>query len=326
MFAIFAVIPVGMWIGAQGAPQTFSGVPRKVVQLTSGLMTALILFLMSVTLQSGRLWAACRRPAPVLWGALVNAGFVPLAGLCLLPLQGRADYRLGFMVAACVPCTLAASSVWTRKAGGNDAISLLVTVLTNGLCFLITPIGLGDSVQLNTMEMIGQLFLTALVPILIGQGSRLWPRFRQFADRSQAGFGLAAQICILAIVFWASLQSGARMIANFGDTNGGLFSGLVVWGSCVGLHLAALVLTLLLGPVFGFSREDTIGSAFAGSQKTLPIGLFIIASIGGSAPLAALPMFMYHASQLILDSLLLDSLHRWANVAKRSRAERHWRI
>ena len=44
-------------------------------------------------------------------------------------------------VAAVVPCTLASASVWTRKAGGDDSISMMTTVVTNLACLLVVPIG-----------------------------------------------------------------------------------------------------------------------------------------------------------------------------------------
>ena len=43
------------------------------------------------------------------------------------------------IVAATAPCTLASAAVWTRRAGGNDAVAILVTFITNATCFLVTP-------------------------------------------------------------------------------------------------------------------------------------------------------------------------------------------
>ncbi|MCH7571822.1 MAG: bile acid:sodium symporter [Planctomycetes bacterium] len=104
-----------------------------------GWITAVVLFLMSFSLDSRQLKASFRSPGPVLWASLVNFGMIPMMAWLLMPLQLTADFAFGLMIAGSVPCTMAAASVWTRKAGGNDAVSLLVTVLTNGLCFLLTP-------------------------------------------------------------------------------------------------------------------------------------------------------------------------------------------
>jgi sodium/bile acid cotransporter 7 len=52
-------------------------------------------------------------------------------------------------------------------------------------------------------------------------------------------------------------------------------------------------------------RKDQAAVAFAGSQKTLMIGLAIAVEFGG---LAVLPMMAYHVGQLLVDTLLADRL------------------
>ncbi|SFH62012.1 bile acid:sodium symporter family protein [Planctomicrobium piriforme] len=327
LIAILLVIPLGLKVGFRARPDTVSHFPKELVQIASGFMTALILFLMSVTLENRKLRESLRAPGPVLWGSVVNFLVIPLLALAMLPFQRQSDLAIGLMVAASVPSTLAAASVWTRKAGGNDAISLLITVLTNGACFVITPmwmqLGLGDKIQLNTGELVVQLFATALLPILVGQSFRAWPWFRQFADRSKQGFGALAQVCILLIVFWASVQSGVRL--NASQAGGGGFAGgpaLIVWASCILLHLLGLLIAIAGGRAFRFPREDIVGSAFAASQKTLPIGLFVAASVAGSdAPFTMVPILMFHASQLVLDTLIADPLQKWVTVGAEASAQ-----
>jgi sodium/bile acid cotransporter 7 len=65
------------------------------------------------------------------------------------------------------------------------------------------------------------------------------------------------------------------------------------------------------GPL-GVRRDDRIAAVFAGSQKTLPIGLLIATDPrllgGGKLSFAMLPMLMYHASQLIIDTVVAARL------------------
>jgi sodium/bile acid cotransporter 7 len=59
-------------------------------------------------------------------------------------------------------------------------------------------------------------------------------------------------------------------------------------------------------------REDVVAAAFAGSQKTLPIGLLVATELAGKGvPFVVFPILMYHASQLILDTMIADWFHRW---------------
>ena len=48
----------------------------------------------------------------------------------------------GLIVASVVPCTLASAAVWTRKAGGEDSIAMMTTVVTNVGCIAIVPLGI----------------------------------------------------------------------------------------------------------------------------------------------------------------------------------------
>src|SRR5262249_23392974 len=76
------------------------------------------LFLMAVGLEARSLGRAVSRPWPALWAVLISYAVLPplAAGFGLL-LPGREDYRLGLLIVASVPCTLASAIVWTRRAG-----------------------------------------------------------------------------------------------------------------------------------------------------------------------------------------------------------------
>src|SRR5258708_25238866 len=105
-----AMIAAGMMLGVKGyGPQVAPLADLLRPQAT----TALVLFLMSFSLDSDHLWAAVRSPKPVLLGYTVNFGVIPLLAWLLVPLQQAADFRAGLMIAACVPCTTAAASVMT---------------------------------------------------------------------------------------------------------------------------------------------------------------------------------------------------------------------
>jgi len=75
------------------------------------------------------------------------------------------------MIMASVPCTLASAVLWTRMASGNDAVALLITVLTTCLSCLVTPAwlglttGIGAAVSLHMM--LGRA-LILLVPVGLG--------------------------------------------------------------------------------------------------------------------------------------------------------------
>ncbi|MEX2287810.1 MAG: bile acid:sodium symporter [Planctomycetaceae bacterium] len=290
------------------------------------IVTAFVLFLMSFSLDSRQLQASFRAPKPVLWASLVNLGLVPLMAWGLMPLQQSRDFAVGLMIAASVPCTLAAASVWTRKAAGNDAVSLLVTLLTNGVCFLVTPFWLNmttvGKTELPMQDMIVQLFVSVVLPSLAGQLLQHVPPAGRFSMRHKTAIGVLAQACILTMVFSAAVKAGTAIESTGpGATASGVF---IVWGSVIVLHLAAMVVALFGARRFRFSQADCAAVAFSASQKTLPIGLLLATDpkmFGNPTlglPFAVFPMLMYHASQLFIDTAVAD---RWAAKARRDNQE-----
>jgi sodium/bile acid cotransporter 7 len=72
------------------------------------------------------------------------------------------------------------------------------------------------------------------------------------------------------------------------------------------VHVSMLWTGLLLARFSRFSRADQIAVAFAGSQKTLMVGLLVAISL----QVTILPMVVYHVSQLFIDTLIADRFRR----------------
>ena len=274
--------------------------------------TAMVLFLMSFSLDSSRLKASFRSPNPVLWASAVNFGVIPLLAWPLMSLQNIPDFGIGLMIAASVPCTIAAASVWTRRAGGNDAVSLMVSLMTNGLCFAITPFWLnlttGNAVKLDVVEMVIRLVFAALLPTLLGQVLRQFSRPAAFATRYKTPIGVLAQVFMLGIVLYAACRAGNQLTQTGPSPGIGAVS--LVWGTAICVHLLGLFVGVCGAKLFGFDRTDQFAVAFASSQKTLPIGVLLATdpSMFGNLPFAVFPMLMYHVSQLFIDTAIADRM------------------
>lgn len=277
-------------------------------------ITAFVLFLMTFTLDSRQFLVSLKKPGPVLFAGLVNLGLLPLIAIGLSPLQLTQDFMVGLMIAATVPCTLAAASVWTRKAGGNDAVSLLVTLTTNTLCVLITPFWLSQAtariVKFDLLEMTLRLVLVVLIPTLIGQLIRLIPRNARFATERKIPIGVVAQSMILMLVFTASMKAGQQLATGTAEIGmGGL---ILVWICCLFLHLTGAGVGWWGSRALGFTLVDRKAILFAASQKTLPIGVLLATepTMFGDAgvPFAIFPMLMYHTTQLVVDTLIAHKL------------------
>jgi solute carrier family 10 (sodium/bile acid cotransporter), member 7 len=311
LLGLLVLIPSGLLTGDLASSEL---IEASLGRINSSYLTATVLFLMAYTLDSRQFLQSLRTPGPVIFAGLLNLGLIPLLALALAPWQSTPDFRVGLMIAASVPCTLAAASVWTRKAEGNDAVSLLVTLVTNTLCVVITPFWLklstSQTVTLDLTSMTLRLMIVVLIPTLLGQSIRLFPRLSDFATRRKIPIGVLAQGLILLLVFSAAVKAGAQLGTSSQAVDGW---GLILVGlCCIGLHLTAAGIAWIGGGWLGFELSARKAIVFAGSQKTLPIGVLLAtdAAMFGNAgvPFAIFPMLMYHASQLLIDTSFAQRL------------------
>lgn len=295
------VLVVGI-VAAEQLADFAESIPTKTIIST-------VLFAMALPLRFATIAQTLSRPKPTLLAVAINLLVVPclawLAGWLLID-----ELALGAIIAAAVPCTLASAAVWTRLAGGNEAVSLMVTMITNLACFLTTPAILKfftarTTEQIVFGEMATKLMVLIVLPMVVAQLLRPIEVVGNFADRHKPALGIYAQLGILSIVFVGAVQAG-RTLAALDDSLGLLLGQIALMLLLMAvIHLLAWGLGFWSAPVFGISRRDQIAVAFAGSQKTLMVGLAIALQFGG---LAALPMLAYHVEQLLLDTVLADRL------------------
>lgn len=287
-------------------------------------IVATVLFLMALPLDIRDMWAALRRPGAPLLASAVNFGLTPLfawglaAGLSVLGLLGT-ELQLGLFVAATTPCTLASAAVWTRRARGNDSVALMVTVLTNATCFLITPLWLfvmtGQQARAESLEvsnMVVRLGLLVVLPMTLAQTLRLV--FRPVAHWSSAnktGLGVLAQCGVLSMVFMGAIRTGLRISAD-GKQPLLLAEFLVMVAAVITVHLAMLAAGMRVARLLGFGRKEEIAVGIAGSQKTLMVGL----QVGMDLGVSILPIVVYHVSQLFLDTIIADKIRRHDEAAE----------
>jgi solute carrier family 10 (sodium/bile acid cotransporter), member 7 len=186
---------------------------------------------------------------------------------------------------------------------------MLVTLVTNGICFLVTPLWLtimtgqrlgGDS--LAPTSLISDLALLVVLPMFLAQVLRLIPTVGLFATRRKVALGVVAQLGILYMIFVGSIQMGLTMAHSQQDQGAIPLLGMVVVVMTV--HLGCLWLGILLSRSVGLPREDQIAVAFSGSQKTLMVGLQVSLELG----ITILPMITYHIGQLLADTVVADRM------------------
>lgn len=279
------------------------------------LLVASVMFMMALGVPFQQLLRAVRNPLPAILATLISFFAIPIAGWFAFRFvfepMGASALGAGLVVACCVPSTLASGAVWTRRAGGDESVAVLVTLITNiGGCFVIpgllyllltTDASLsGPNRQLDIVERVFGLAKVVLFPIALAQVVLLVRALGTRLKRYKQPLSVACQTGILLMVLLSAAELG-----KFSSVTAVEFPILSIIIACIfsGLiHLAGMGLSLLLAKQFHFARPQRIAIAISGSQKTLMIGLKLAVDCGVSI----IPMIAYHAIQLVLDTIIVD--------------------
>ncbi len=279
-------------------------------------VVATVMFLMALPLEARAMWRTIRRPGPPVLAIGMNWLVLPLLMWLFVQLAGAywlsRDMALGMLVVSTVPCTLASAAVWTRRAGGNDAVSIMVTVVTNATCFLVTPLWLlqmtGQSSKFDARQIVVTLALVVVLPMVIAQLLRLIRPIGWWATRQTTRLGVSAQFGVLAVIFFGTVQTAQRLEASAGRPV--IVELSVVLLGVTGIHLATLLSGMAAARACRMTRPDQIAVGIAGSQKTLMVGIQVCLELGFNI----VPMIAYHISQLLVDTLIADRLRRAPTV------------
>lgn len=300
LIALTAILVVGI----VGSPALGAIASLKTVR---SLLVASVLFVMALPLEIRAMWDALRRPGPPLLAVTINLGVLPLVAWAV-SLTLSHEMGLGLLVAATTPSTLASAAVWTRRAGGNDAVAILVTMITNVSCFVVTPMWLVittgqavDSPELSLPRMVSRLALLVVLPMAAAQLLRCYRPLARAATAGKPALSVLAQCGILAMVMFGAVGTGESLRAS--SAAAPLFWDLLqMLAAVLLLHISMLWLGIFLARQLHFPREDQIAVAFSGSQKTLMVGLLM----GISLQITILPMVTYHILQLVVDTFVAD--------------------
>lgn len=302
LIVLLLSMAVGFWLGSP------IGMLAELAWLKWSIVATTML-LMTWPLETGKLVEAGSKPVAPLIATILNLAVAPLLAWPISKLLG-AELGAGLILAAAVPSTLASAAVWTRRAGGNDAIAIMVTIITNLVCFVVTPAWVYFLIRIEMPQellfsTIRNLLCFVVLPMILGQLLRLNSASAKWSTKQKPTFSLFAQIGILCIVFLGSINMRQRLFTHdSGSIQLNLLLSTLV--AVLVLHLTILALGIQIGRWTGHSKADQIAIAFSGSQKTLMVGLSTALSMG----LNIIPIVAYHALQLIVDTLIADQFQK----------------
>jgi sodium/bile acid cotransporter 7 len=268
-------------------------------------VVSVTMFLMAWPLEFGKLKSAFASPLAPLMATALNLIAIPLLVWPLAKLVG-AELGPGMIIAAATPSTLASAAVFTRRAGGDDSIAMMVTILTNASCFLVMPfwvmVQTGNSIDSSALVgTIYKLLCFVVIPIGLAQLARINTPSAQWATKHKPKLSFAALIGILSMVFLGAVKMGLRFEGD-GPSNLGAGNLALTALFLLLVHVAVFWTGIWLSSRSGLARESQIAVGFSGSQKTLMIGLSTAINLGFSI----VPIVLYHTIQLIVDSIFAE--------------------
>ena len=226
-------------------------------------------------------------------------------------LFGR-DHELfaGCVLVGCTASTISSAVVYTRIAGGNNALSIVLSNMSNIISIFLTPAMvaafLSAKVEVNVSKMVVTLVIGVLVPVIIAQtvseilGKKLDP-FRPVASK-------LSQVGILIIVFSTVCKTFYKARGQEGFFEQLPTVGLQLIIASLVIYIVLVRLSYWLARQAGLSVPDSVAVGYASSQKTLPATIVLAESF--CTPMAALPMIIYHMVQLLYGGYDGDRLKR----------------
>lgn len=157
--------------------------------------------------------AALRRPGVIAIGVLAQFVALPALTFALtLLLDVRGSVALGMILVACCPPGNV-SNVLTHRAGGDVALSVSMTAVSNLLAIFLMPLNVAfwgglhpsgekllSDIDLSAVDMLVEVGLVIGVPFVVGIAvARAWPRFAVAAHRVVGPLSFVALAAVIAL-------------------------------------------------------------------------------------------------------------------------------
>ncbi|KAI4352923.1 hypothetical protein L6164_007130 [Bauhinia variegata] len=230
------------------------------------------------------------------------------------------EFVTGLAIFSCMPTTLSSGVALTQIAGGNSALALAMTVISNMLGILIIPFSItkfvadGVGVTIPTKQLLKSLVLTILVPLTFGKVLR--ESFKGVADSVDQNRKLVSGFSafFLSLVPWIQVSKSRSLLLMVKPT---VFLAAIGMGTL--LHLSLLIFNIIavgiLSAISGGSKsifskkKNSTALILVASQKTLPVMVAVIEPLRGAlgeSGLLVLPCVAAHLNQIILDSIIIN--------------------
>jgi sodium/bile acid cotransporter 7 len=231
----------------------------------------------------------------------------------------NADLVSGLVVCLSTSTTASTNVVFTKAAGGNEALALVNAVLGNLIGIFLTPAWLTTYLSATGHvpygRVIKQLVSTIVAPLIAGNIVQYLFPARVAAAQKVVNFNKIGSAMVLLLVWSTFSNTFAKHVKV--DPGSVIAMTLILLGLYLTFTAGALALVVArpLRRCLRASDRDAIAVAMCAGTKTVALGIPIIQAVyadNKAAGLLSLPLIIYHAEQILFGSLLTAPLARWA--------------
>ncbi|KAJ3585543.1 hypothetical protein NHX12_014262 [Muraenolepis orangiensis] len=243
--------------------------------------------------------------------------FFPLAVWLLLKLLAFTAINQwllkGIQTVGCMPPPVSSAVILTKAVGGNEAAAIFNSAFGSFLGIVVTPVllllFLGSSSSVPFSSIFSQLFMTVVVPLLLGQMCRRFLRER--LERRKLPFGTVSSSILLLIIYTTFCDTFSNPNVELEPTSL-LMVVITIFSIQISFMLLMFLFTTRSGS--GFTPADTVAIMFCSTHKSLTLGipmLKIVFSGYQQLSVISVPLLIYHPAQILLGSLLVPSIKTW---------------
>ncbi|XP_063133960.1 sodium/bile acid cotransporter 7 isoform X4 [Rattus norvegicus] len=228
-----------------------NGGPLKPEITVSYIAVATIFFNSGLSLKTEELTSALVHLKLHLFIQVFTLAFFPTTiwlFLQLLSVTSINEWLLkGLQTVGCMPPPVSSAVILTKAVGGNEAAAIFNSAFGSFLGIVVTPVllllFLGSSSSVPFTSIFSQLFMTVVVPLVIGQIVRRY--IKDWLERKKPPFGVVSSSVLLMIIY-------TTFCDTFSNPNIDLdkFSLILILFIIVSIQLSFMLLT------FVFSTRD----------------------------------------------------------------------
>nr|XP_025962142.1 sodium/bile acid cotransporter 7 [Dromaius novaehollandiae] len=219
----------------------------------------------------------------------------------------------GLQTVGCMPPPVSSAVILTKAVGGNEAAAIFNSAFGSFLGIVITPLllllFLGSSSSVPFTSIFSQLFMTVVVPLIIGQIVRRY--IKDWLERKKPPFGAISSCVLLMIIYTTFCDTFANPNIDLDK-----FSLIIIVFIIFSVQLSFMFLTFLFSTRnnSGFTPADTVAIIFCSTHKSLTLGIPMLKIVFAGyehLSLISVPLLIYHPAQILLGSLLVPTIKSW---------------